>query len=157
MPRIRRKALKQRTAYTSAHVFQLVVGHDFFRDAFGNDLDAMREAWPILRDRVMTRHAERQARGGGSLRPWAWWKFECPIPVQELRRQPNGPTLVITRKGPEPEADFLARHNLLTDEEGAGKALSCHVAGRKPTDGPTGRGKRGKGGNGVLTGSLGNR
>jgi len=54
MPRKRRIG-RTRRGYTSAHIFQLCVGFDFFGDAFGNgnNIKAMRRAWPILKAEVM--------------------------------------------------------------------------------------------------------
>lgn len=78
MPRSRR-TLRRRTGYTHAHVFQLAVGHDFFGDAFGRDTDAMRIAWPELREKVLTMHAERMTQGRTTRpRPWAADQFDKP-------------------------------------------------------------------------------
>ena len=77
MPRVKRKPLKSK-GWTDAHVFQLVHGRDFFGNAFGHDMEAMREAWPELRDRVFTMTAERRRHGHKRIRPWAWWQFESP-------------------------------------------------------------------------------
>lgn len=69
MPRVERK--KRVTTYTDSHVFHLLTGFDFFKDAFGDDEDAMRAAWPHLRQRVFDAQAERVARGWpADRRPW---------------------------------------------------------------------------------------
>jgi hypothetical protein len=79
MPRVSRRLKRRRAGYTTAHLFQLLCGHDFFSDAFSRDLDAMREAWPLLRDGVFQLLAKRRAAGQSvRLRPWAWWQFEAP-------------------------------------------------------------------------------
>ena len=74
----KRRRTQARQRYSSSHVFQLLVGHDFFNDAFGTDLDAMREAWPILRERVYELMHERcraAGRDDGRI-PWAAKKFD---------------------------------------------------------------------------------
>ena len=82
MPRVKRRAHRRRTAYGFGHVFQLFCGHDFARPpGFGDDLDAMRTAWPILRADVFAYLEKRRAAGRTDmLRPWGWWEFETPEP-----------------------------------------------------------------------------
>ena len=60
MPRVKRNGPAQ-TGYKNVHVLQLCIGRDHFGDAFGNDLDAMRAAWPALRERVFALHSKREA------------------------------------------------------------------------------------------------
>ena len=59
--------------YTSLHILQLCCGWDFYHAAFGDDIEAMREAWrdPDVRARVYEREAEKQIRD----RPWAEEQF----------------------------------------------------------------------------------
>ena len=57
------------------HIEQLLNGHDFFGGGFGDGNYAiadMRQAWPVLRERVFQVLLERNTR----IRPWAWWRFE---------------------------------------------------------------------------------
>jgi hypothetical protein len=75
MPRKRRKT-RQRLGFNSGHVFQLCVGHDFFHDSFGDNISAMKVAWPILRKQVM----EMWKLRGRSGLPWGI-RFEKKLNV----------------------------------------------------------------------------
>jgi len=48
---------RHRTELRGGHILQLQSGQDFFRDAFGDDVDAMRSAWAdrAIRERVRAR------------------------------------------------------------------------------------------------------
>ena len=83
MPRLARRARGGPVAYKPSHVFQLLVGHDFFHDGFGSDTDSMREAWPVLRSATFELMETRNQKGVSRLRPWAWWQFESPEPRNE--------------------------------------------------------------------------
>ena len=84
MPRVRRKG-RQRRGYSPGHVNHLLHGRDFFRNGFGDDLDAMREAWPVLRDEVVesmdlwNQNAKMApcVDDHGIIRPWGWYQFDC--------------------------------------------------------------------------------
>jgi hypothetical protein len=66
MPR-KKRISRTRLGYTSAHIFQLCVGFDFFHDAFKNNSRAMRQAWPILKAEVMKMWKFRVRAGS---KPW---------------------------------------------------------------------------------------
>jgi hypothetical protein len=65
MPR-KKRISRTRLGYTSAHIFQLCVGFDFFHDAFRDNIKAMRQAWPFLRSQVMETWKSRGRTG----QPW---------------------------------------------------------------------------------------
>ncbi len=60
---------------SGSHVLQLATGHDFFRDAFGDDVSAMKAARtdPKVREAVWARYSLRQPDRPG--RPWACHAF----------------------------------------------------------------------------------
>ena len=82
MPRVKRKAHRRRRAWTDLHRLQLLHGHDFMGDAFGNDeafdVDSARLAWSELRDELI---AEWIAESPGS-RPFGFWMFDAPEPMR---------------------------------------------------------------------------
>ena len=94
-------------------MFQLFCGHDFARPpGFGDDIAAMREAWPILRDEVFDLLAKRREMGRtDQIMPWAWWAFSSPE-----RRSGEEPR----DENDESERDQLKRLGLLEDDP-------CHV------------------------------
>lgn len=98
-----RRRPRTRVGYGRQHTFQLLTGHDFFGDAFGDNIDAMRQAWPVLRDAACELCATRRGR---RLRPWGWWEFEA-----NERRNPA-----------ETEAQQLGRLGLLSEHERAALA-----------------------------------
>ena len=71
MPRKKRLS-RTRLGYTDAHIFQLCTGFDFFGDAFGDDVKAMKAAWPILKVEVMKLFASRERAG----KCWGEMMFE---------------------------------------------------------------------------------
>jgi hypothetical protein len=104
MPR-KRVLAKARIEYGEQHIAQLRTGHDFFGDGFGSSsdptaLEAMRTAWSVLRDVVMSEDRNRQ---GLFHRPWAWWRF-----VQHIEHPP---------RDKDEQGRFLTEHGLLTQEE----------------------------------------
>ncbi|NQU38203.1 MAG: hypothetical protein HQ526_11500 [Actinobacteria bacterium] len=65
------------------HIFNLVVGRSFFAGyGFGNDLDAMREAWadPSVRERVRQESQRRY-----SCLPFAEFCFDDGLELEEAR------------------------------------------------------------------------
>ncbi|MDH4203547.1 MAG: hypothetical protein OEV87_11745, partial [Phycisphaerae bacterium] len=65
--------------YGEFHIHQLVVGHDFFKNAFGQDTEAMRDAWPELREDVFQHMIDRHKRGfTRPLMPFGFWEYESP-------------------------------------------------------------------------------
>lgn len=82
MPRVKRRVHRRRTAYGFGHVFHLFCGHDFARPpGFGDDMEAMRLAWPTLRANVFALLEQRRSTGRTDrLRPWGWWAYEAPEP-----------------------------------------------------------------------------
>jgi len=66
MPRKRLRKSRQKLGFHSGHVFQLCVGFDFFHDSFGDDVRAMKKAWPLLRAEVMKLWKSRGRAG----QPW---------------------------------------------------------------------------------------
>ena len=60
---------------TRAHLLQLSCGCDFFDAGFGDDLDAMRDAWqsPSVQEQVRRLAAEKKA---GDRKPWAQIAFD---------------------------------------------------------------------------------
>ena len=136
MPRVKRQG-KQRRGYTGSHVMQLVHGHDFFRDGFGDDLDAMSTAWPILRDKVsealaewnrtrsLTPCVDRAAR----IRPWAWYRFEC---ADEILRDEAGDVGLTVNGKAMSEFDYLA---------GTGELSAAELRRGPPLDHATSKGE----------------
>ena len=92
-------------AYGNGHIFQLLCGHDYFNDGFGEDnMEGMREAWPILKDKVTAMMIERLTKDKITYlfeRPWGFWQFENLPP----------------RLKNESDKSFLIRNGLLTQEE----------------------------------------
>src|SRR4051794_23886652 len=86
MPRVLRKAKRRSAGYNDQHVYQLQTGFDLFGLAFGNegsygdafDDAAAREAWEIMRDKIMAEWIREQP----GTRPWAWWRFDAPAPAR---------------------------------------------------------------------------
>lgn len=81
MPRLKRKTLLKRRTYGRGHVHHLWCGHQFLDEGFGRpvgNLEAMREAWPVLREQVFALCAERHAKGDLRIKPVGWWLFEAP-------------------------------------------------------------------------------
>ncbi len=77
MPRKRRRPKHRlRHAFTERHAFQLVVGVDFFSDAYGRPqgetLERMAADWAQHREQVIEKCRSRGTR----LRPWAFWRFD---------------------------------------------------------------------------------
>jgi len=72
MPRKKRMS-RTRLGYTSAHIFQLCVGWDFFGDAFGDDIKAMKAAWPVLKSQVLEMWKSRERPGQ---QPWGCKMFD---------------------------------------------------------------------------------
>ena len=82
MPRVKRKAHRRRCEWTDLHRLQLLHGHDFLGDAFGNDeafdADCARDAWNDLGDEVLAEHIREHP----GTRPWGWWAFESPESIR---------------------------------------------------------------------------
>jgi|GEM_PF-4379362 len=136
MAKIRKRIGKGPGDYTSAHIHQLRCGHDFFANigdpAFGDDMAAMRESWPVLREAVLEEHRRRH---GLFTRPWGWWEFEAPEPQRLLRQEEDVKTRewILLHEGPdspklkniskvdiyETERNYLIRLGLLTEAERA--------------------------------------
>lgn len=143
MPRIRRQSRRNKNEYTPHHVATLERGHDHF-ELFGEcgseaALAAMAEAWELLGDCIMPQFVEANP----GRRPWAWWRFDAPEPRRQLLSSEQTGWRAIgdatwfgrphlyevcdchdKREGFPPlesmyetEADYLARHGLLSDEE----------------------------------------
>ena len=76
MPVRLRRDLKRR-GYTHAHAFQLVVGWEWFGDAFGTDREAMHKAWadPAMREQVFDLCEQRRVAGSTRELPWAELEF----------------------------------------------------------------------------------
>lgn len=117
MPRPRRQT-RERAGYTQSHIGQLDTGFALRGAGFERgDIEAMREAWPILRGQVFALRAAklkeemtwgedhfetlRRTCGHLRLRPLGWWLFESPEP----------------RDGELSEAEQLRRMDDLTPEE----------------------------------------
>jgi len=74
MPTFRKHLAVKASVYGHPHIFQLLVGHDFFHDGFGRDMDAMRAAWadPAIRRQVYDLAEQRRLAGRGTRAvPWA--------------------------------------------------------------------------------------
>lgn len=80
MPSPHRRAHRRLTDYGHGHLFHLLCGHDFFGDGFGHrpdSIEAMREAWPQLRDEVYELLAQRRLAGCTTrTTPWAAERFD---------------------------------------------------------------------------------
>jgi hypothetical protein len=70
---VMRKTLRHKCGLPRGAIFQLCVGSDFFRDGFGSDREAMREAWanPEIRRQVYEYQEARNQRRGTSAVAWA--------------------------------------------------------------------------------------
>ena len=78
MPTTRRRRARGRTvALTSPRRFEFLIGPTRGRSAFPDD-DTRRQAWADHRDEFLDRGPGK--RGIYGSRPWAWWKFESPVP-----------------------------------------------------------------------------
>jgi hypothetical protein len=100
---VKRRAKLRRAGYAPQHETQLLVGHDWFGDAYGEDrrgrrafeADAARADWEAVREELLAYWISdpggwrplddvslfRQCRPGGpGSRPWAWWTWDAPAP-----------------------------------------------------------------------------
>lgn len=77
--RTRRSPRRRTGNYSHDHVLCLYFGRDFFR-AFGDEsrpLEAMRKAWPVLREKVFQlAHERRKQNPHSRIMPAGWWLFE---------------------------------------------------------------------------------
>ena len=104
MPRQSRRAHRRGTAYRDTHIYQLLTGHDFFGDAFGDksfrggrvNTEAMQAAWEKFSEPILA----AWVREYPGTRPFAWWEFDAPEP-----------------QGDEEEIDYLSRLGLLESGE----------------------------------------
>ena len=69
----KRKRRGAKIKYGSGHVFQLFCGRDIFGVGFGDDMAAMRLAWPTPRGAVFELCQERDGPGA---RPWGAFMFD---------------------------------------------------------------------------------
>ena len=125
MPRVRRKRVDV-NEHSHRTRTRLETGHDWeFLDGVLLSEDELREAWEDLRDELLEEHI----RDHPGRRPWAWWEWDSP---SELRleaapgTEPVGderwfgkPRCYAGLPIPEYEsdADYLERHDLLTEAE----------------------------------------
>ena len=76
--------------YGSGHIHHLLIGHDYFNDGFGTDAEAMRAAWPELRDDVFKHMVERHKQGlTNPLMPWGFWELESLQSRDRSLREPE--------------------------------------------------------------------
>ena len=84
MPRVMRRAHRRRSEWTNPHRLQLLYGHDFLGDAFGDgdrfDADLAREAWGDLRQDLLADHIREHP----GTRPWGWWTFDAREPMRRI-------------------------------------------------------------------------
>lgn len=82
MPRVTARAHRRRSEWTELHRLQLLHGHDFVGDAFGNhdqfDADLAREAWDELREGLLAEHIREHP----GTRPVGFWAFDAPEPMR---------------------------------------------------------------------------
>lgn len=65
MPR-KKRISRTRIGFGPGCIFQLCIGWDFFGDGFGDDVKAMKRAWPVLRNQVFEMWKSRGREG----QPW---------------------------------------------------------------------------------------
>lgn len=88
MPRVIRRAKKRSAGYDEDHVRHLLhgvalcPGSGFRTYGHESDYEAMRVAWGILRDQLLTAWIAEHP----GCRPFAWWKFDAV----ERRQRTNG-------------------------------------------------------------------
>lgn len=149
MPRMKKHGKGRRRALTDGHRVVLALGVDYF-DVFGGDEAWLAEAWRECRTEILRawlrwpktpplpadtpewiRVADRKGQPG--TRPTFWWTFDSPAPRLEVDRwypYEGAPGAALLR-GREPEVEFLARHNLLTEAE---RAALASDAGADPAN-----------------------
>jgi hypothetical protein len=90
--RAQRAQIKEWTGssdYNGFHISELCGGHKSYTGCgFRGDREAMKKAWPLLKDYVIGCHCRvlKKTNKINSM-PWAWWEFESPEP----RRDENIP------------------------------------------------------------------
>lgn len=140
MPRIARRTIARHEDVDSPRVrFRLIAGHDFqFLDGPAPDYD-LSAAWAELRSELMAAwHTGTpipdayDEKGTAGERPAAWWTYDAPgrRRVVEGTEQNTGddrtffgvPAIARGLVEYESQAEFLDRHDLLTDAERAALA-----------------------------------
>ena len=144
MPRVRRRAHRQRAAWTDQHRMHLQRGYSFFAGegfARNPDIEQVRAAWNDLRDEIMAAWIEQRP----GTRPWGWWAFDGPGRRERIdgsvhpfdkpnfqgeRRLSFGKPATMRTVDDfeavyESEVDYLRRHDLLEPSEA--EALAAEV------------------------------
>jgi len=92
MPRPPRRSKSRRAGYDDEHVKHLLTGCYLcpgcgFSTGCGRevDIDAMREAWEVLRDTLLPQWIAEHP----GTRPYSWWKFDSQEPRQRLDDGPH--------------------------------------------------------------------
>ena len=82
-----RKIRRRRTnKYNEWHLHQLATGHFYVVGiSFDDDMEAMKEAWGQLRERIMEVWRVEYA----GTRPHAWWQFDAPEHRQRVDGNPH--------------------------------------------------------------------
>jgi len=99
---VRARTTRPKRELTPSMYGQMLHGRSFWRDDFGNDLDAMYQAWSNqdVQERVYREHYQKH--GHRCTRPFGWWQFNS-----SERRDPSIAD----------EAEQLRRMGELTDQD----------------------------------------
>jgi hypothetical protein len=83
------RRIDRRTGLTEEQITQLVCGHDFFGDAYGQNLDQMKRDWAAHRKTI--EEAARNDKLRPWAKPWAYYVFDCGLTSAEAleRRDKN--------------------------------------------------------------------
>lgn len=86
MPRVMRRAKKRTAGYGEFHIEELLTGlHWPCFDSFHGDTQERREAWELLRDKLLPKWiAEHPGQ-----RPFAWWAYDAPERRRRLGGRPH--------------------------------------------------------------------
>lgn len=90
---MKRRTAKSRRGLPRGGILQLACGNDYFSDGFGDDVEAMREAWadPDVQEQVWLEHRRRHKLG----KPWASYVFDDGVGdvfrAKDLRWQETNP------------------------------------------------------------------
>jgi hypothetical protein len=81
------RRIDRRSGLTEEQIVQLISGHDFFGDAYGENLDQMKSDWTANRKIIEEAAANDKVRPWA--RPWAYYVFDCGLTSAEALERRN--------------------------------------------------------------------
>lgn len=82
MPRVIKKAKRRRHYLDRNYLLYLVIGQDFFRGGYADDMAQVELDWQHNKEEILSFMHHRNKEHRKRIRPWAWWKFDAPEPYR---------------------------------------------------------------------------